>query len=108
MSELRELLERIAVGVGRMADANERLNSYVERDREEADGLADAAVYEAPQCPHCGKFDPKTQTPGGEGKLSDFVLASLCGDCGGTLYAIPLGWMVVGTKQEAAAYLARN
>lgn len=90
----------------RVAAANERLNELATEER--AQTPADDELFDAPACPHCGALDPRTEMRGGEGKLSEFVLATPCGNCGRPFYALPIGWRIVGSKQEAQALLDGN
>lgn len=99
MDRLEELLERIADNTKRMAEASERLNALATEERE-----FDAAqpMFDPPACPHCGELDPLTSIRSGlSGKLSEFVLATPCGNCGNDIYAVPIGWQVTANKDEA-------
>lgn len=92
-------LERAAEALERVATANERLNDLATEERTETP--SDVELFDAPACPHCGALDPLTATGGGEGKLSEFVLATPCGSCGKSFYALPIGWRIVASKQDA-------
>lgn len=99
-----EALEKAADALVRVAVANERLNDLATEERSYEPGAEE--LFDAPACPHCGTLDPMTQIKGGDGRLSSFVLATPCGSCGQPFYALPVGWRIVGNKEDAAQMLA--
>ena len=98
-------LERASAALERVAAANERLNDLATAEREPEPS---EVMFDPPACPHCGVLDPQTQSNAGEGKLSEFVLASPCGNCGKPIYALPIGWRIVGDKEQARDLLSGN
>ncbi len=78
---LRQLLERQAVALERLADEAER-----------------QPVFEfqpgPPVCPHCGKFSPNVgvSESDGIGALAEIFLVLECQECHTTFYAVPEGW----------------
>jgi hypothetical protein len=96
-------LVRAAEALERVAAANERLNDLA---ASESISEPPEVMFDPPACPHCGVLDPATQTGGGEGRLSEFVLATPCGSCGKPIFALPLGWRIVGSKEQARELLA--
>lgn len=108
--DIVRFLERSATALERLADANERLNELAteERSDREREGelIAESSVVGTLACPSCGENDPYTRSQGGEGRLSEFVLASPCGTCGAVMYAIPTGYRITKSKDEAQKILA--
>lgn len=98
-----EALERSAEALERAAVAQERLNDLATSER--LSEPQPGELFDAPVCPHCGTFNPYTQTKGGEGPLSRFVLATPCGSCGKAFYAIPLGWRILPDQESARRLL---
>lgn len=97
---LLELVERIAV-------ANEDLIKLA-REEQVVDQQVERVVAKMVMCPHCGAVDPMTETKQASGKASEFVLVTPCGECGRTIYLLPIGWQVAGTKENAKAMMERR
>lgn len=101
-------LERIAAALERQADAAEKLNGLAAEQQEAVlPEPPDVSEFvDALQCPHCRTFNPYTRTPAAEGNMSDFVWATRCSACGGSIYALPVGFRIVGSVEDARAMLA--
>lgn len=85
---IRDVLERIAVGVEKMAS-----EPQIEVE------------FGPPVCPHCGTFNPEVQieAESGEGKLAEFVIGpGTCLTCGGTMYAVVESFSMHRELQTAA------
>ena len=82
------VLERIAV-------ANEKLIELAveERSVENSPG--------PPFCPSCMTVNPDIRNEGGGGPMADFILAARCGTCKAMIFAVPEGWKVFPTADEA-------
>lgn len=88
-----EILERIAVGIEKLAD----------------DPVLQVESG-PPVCPHCETLNPVVQVTesSGEGPFSTFCLEPVCGNCGNLFYAVPLEWATFQTYQDAEAELDRR
>lgn len=82
----------------RIAKANEDLITLATQERE----VQEAAP--PPYCPHCRAVNPTVTSEGGTGEFADFVLVGKC-QCGELFFAVPEGWNVHMTKEDAAAAL---
>lgn len=96
-----EALERVASSNERLAAANERIIELAVEERSVDSILSGEHLYDAPVCPHCGAINPDTQSNGGEGKLSEFVLVTPCGSCGEIFYAVPIGYRIFDNRDQA-------
>lgn len=91
----------------RMASAQERLNEMAaEQAKDDLTDVPDVSqLVDAPVCPNCHAFNPRTQTNGGEGRLLEFALATTCVECGRPFYAIPVGWRITADVNEARRFM---
>jgi hypothetical protein len=89
-------LDRIADAMERTAKANEELIRLATEERDSGESLVGP-----PLCPHCGMFDPKVRSEGGDGQMSEFALVAACGHCNGMIYAVPQGWLCYATRDDA-------
>lgn len=101
---LLRAIERAAEALERTAAAQEHLNDLA-ASQALPEPPSDQELFDAPVCPHCGTFDPFTRMKGGEGSLSKFVLATPCGTCGKSFYAIPIGWRILASSEAARQIL---
>lgn len=104
-----EALERAAKALERAAEAQEHLNALAAAQAQETpeEVLREEDLFDPPACPHCGTLDFHTRVKqGSEGRLSEFVLATPCGTCGGDVYAMPVGWRIVGDVESARRMLS--
>lgn len=99
-------LERLAAASERQAEASEHLNALAASEALSEPPAADVEMFDLPACPGCGALDPPTRIMSGEGRLSEFVMITPCGECGRVFYAIPLGWRIVADKQVARQMLS--
>lgn len=105
MKELKELGKLLVHEVGRLADANEAIVALATDQQEEVN----AEQPGLPFCPHCGTFNPPVQQhAAGGGPMTEFVLAARCERCGKMLYAIPEGWQVFTTPDDAIEAIQRG
>lgn len=77
MSDTNEILERIAVGIERLAE-----DPVIQMETG------------PPVCPHCERVNPNVRVneSGGSGPLAEFVIQASCLHCGRTFYALPVQW----------------
>lgn len=83
--KLEAVLERIAVGVERLAE-----DPVVE---------IEAAP---PACPACGRFNPEitVKESEGSGPMMEFLLQTGCNNCGQAFYAMPISWRIMTTRGQ--------
>lgn len=85
MSEMNEILERIAAGI-------EKLGEDPVIQMETA----------PPVCPKCEKINPviRVEESGGVGLMAEFVIRAKCEHCGTVFYALPLQWDITERLTE--------
>jgi hypothetical protein len=94
MGRLEELLERIAVGVEKMASDPEI----------EIEGGP-------PICPSCGRMNPIVDLApqeGGRGPLAEIAIDSTCTHCGGLCIAIPESYSMHSKREHAVVELTEK
>ena len=90
--EIRQVTDRFLSRLDRLTKAVESLAEEPEIQMEIA----------PPVCPHCGVFNPSVRIPdGADGPLMDCVLQAECGNCGMTMFAVPIQWDML---PDVAAY----
>jgi hypothetical protein len=94
--EVEKSLKRMAEALERNAVASEELISLAKEERD-----VDAKVLTPGFCPHCAAVNPTVRSEGGVGEIDDFVLQAACNRCGHVFFAIPNGWTVCVTADEA-------
>lgn len=92
--ETEKLLNRLVLATEKNAEALTTLADMAKMDITEQEP-------EPPTCPRCGKvnFSVVTNDEAGSGPLSEYVIAGACLDCGHTIYAIPVGYVVVESAE---------
>ncbi len=77
MATTHEILERIAVGIERLAE----------------DPVIQVETG-PPVCPHCEEMNPTIRVDESEatGKMAEFVIQAQCQHCGKVFYALPIHW----------------
>lgn len=91
-----KLAAKVITALERIAEANEKLIELATEERSFEDQGG------PPFCPHCQTFNPKVRNRSeGDGPLSSFVLICTCTNCNGTIYAIPEGWQIAGSIEDA-------
>jgi hypothetical protein len=97
----KQLVGRLVEALERSADASEKLLSIAEQEQ--------LVMTEPgpPVCPNCGKVNPTvTQLEAdGAGPLGEFVMVAECHHCNRTIYAVPIGFDTVTTKELAGDVL---
>lgn len=80
MSELRDTLERIAVGIERLAE-----DPVIQMETA------------PPNCPHCERMNPtiSVEESGGTGPMAEFVIRAKCSYCNEIFFALPIQWECV-------------
>lgn len=93
MSELTEILERIASGI-------EKLGEDPVIQMETA----------PPVCPHCETMNPDVgvEESGGTGPLGEFVIRCTCQKCHRVFYALPIQWACVPEISQLEEVLAQH
>lgn len=101
---VEKLIERGVKALERNAVASEELISLAKEER-----TVEASMISPGYCPHCATVNPTVRSEGGAGHIDEYVLVANCENCHGTFYAIPQGWHIVGTPEEAREIMeARN
>lgn len=104
--EGRELEETIRLGLRpvekallRNAKANEALLAIAEKETMQFEVEAGPPI-----CPHCGVINPTVylEAEAGSGPVNEIVFKFEMHCCNNTVYAIPEGWAMAMSQEEAA------
>lgn len=96
----REEFKKLLGTLDRIAVANEKLIELATEERIET--IQEAANVRTPGfCPHCKSLNPRISNEGGTGDFNDFVLVATCGNCSRKFIAIPEGWQVFTSPEQA-------
>jgi hypothetical protein len=101
IAQALEALRGIAKSSERTAKANEDLIRLATEERESS------VEPSPPFCPHCGFFNPPIHSAGGQGNgpLVEFVLPAQCDNCNQSFFAVPEGWVCLGSRDEVLNYI---